>query len=169
MNVVKVKVTKKERLYYDGKYISNGFWAALASSVKLSDKELAALIEEGTQFSRIAGELLTGEDREGPSDLKKRIWETQLTDKCENAPINPTGWSWDIWSDGETLTCSIWRRNDGELVAVSPKLVCLLRGRECHQLKELGPITAYGVTGPLAIAMPVRVVDLKAEASVLTK
>ena len=153
--VTKMKVTAQDSIYFDGRLVTNGKWAALADFVQLSDKGLQALIDSGTHFQRVSGNLTIGD--EGPDTARVFVGEVNEADR-----LTFTGLALDVHDNYTGYKCQVWKHPSGRLVVVAETCAALLDGAEevyqgngaravaCYCVKPGDPITRELV----AVVMP---------------
>jgi hypothetical protein len=110
---VKLKIAKDDTIYFDGTWLSNGYWAARADKIELSDKELMALVNAGVTFSRRMKEIaLVG--KEDLPDFAALI-QGACPMKDEHL-LHQLPWIYQSREDAGHKLYKIFRRSDGRLV-----------------------------------------------------
>lgn len=82
MVTAKLKVSKSDRVFFDGENVSDGHIAYRKQHATLADKELQTLVDTGQKFNRYAGELMLGDAAHTP-DVEAVYKHNGNTLKCE--------------------------------------------------------------------------------------
>lgn len=62
MNKIKIKVDKTDNIYFNGEFISNGHFLIRKEFIKLTNKKLQVLVEQGIKFSQTQATIHTGDN-----------------------------------------------------------------------------------------------------------
>jgi hypothetical protein len=138
--LTKMKVTARDSIFYDGRLVTNGKWAALASCVQLSDKGLQALIDSGTHFQRVSGKMTIGD--EGPDTARVFVGEAIEADRLAFTRL-----SLDIHDNYTGCKCAVWKHPSGRLVVISETCSALLDSAdEVYRGNAARAVACFNVT-----------------------